>query len=191
MVAWPYPLSACCLLPVPSGTTAPDRELSPQAAPCLYLCRSEEKDGPPRFLGNPCMDMPCSSTPAALPCQAIRQGRVAFQHLKTVGDCHYHNFGALSHGLSTRCVRFAAAVTRHHATLAAGWWLALAGWDFHPLGYPTPRNTRCRLVASLGRVGLSPTGFHDILSTFSVSRMSRLCLAHSNSVYGRSGGSPV
>ncbi len=46
-------------------------------------------------------------------------------------------------------------------------------------GYPTPRNTRCRLVASLGRVGLSPTGFHDILSTFSVSRMSRLCLAHS------------
>jgi len=58
-------------------------------------------------------------------------------------------------------------------------------------GYPTPRNTRCRLVASLGRVGLSPTGFHDILSTFSVSRMSRLCLAHSNSVYGRSGGSPV
>lgn len=137
MVAWPYPLSACCLLPVPSGTTAPDRELSPQAAPCLYLCRSEEKDGPPRFLGNPCMDMPCSSTPAVLPCQAIRQGRVAFQHLKTVGDCHYHNFGALSHGLSTRCVRFAAAVTRHHATLAAGWWLALAGWDFHPLGFTT------------------------------------------------------
>ena len=137
MVAWPYPLSACCLLPVPSGTTAPDRELSPQAAPCLYLCRSEEKDGPPRFLGNPCMDMPCSSTPAALPCQAIRQGRVAFQHLKTVGDCHYHNFGALSHGLPTRCVRFAAAVTRHHATLAAGWWLALAGWDFHPLGFTT------------------------------------------------------
>nr|WP_252860515.1 hypothetical protein [Halomonas sp. KX33721] len=50
---------------------------------------------------------------------------------------HYHNFGALSHGLPTRCVRFAAAVTRHHATLAAGWWLALAGWDFHPLGFTT------------------------------------------------------
>ncbi|WP_249934523.1 TRAP transporter large permease subunit, partial [Halomonas sp. 15WGF] len=46
------------------------------------------------------------------------------------------------------------------------------------------RNTRCRLVASLGRVGLSPTGFHDILSTFSVSRMSRLCLAHSKFAAG-------
>ncbi len=47
----------------------------------------------------------------------------------------FHNFGALSHGLLTRCVRFAAAVARHHATLATGWWLALAGWDLHPLGF--------------------------------------------------------
>ncbi len=46
-------------------------------------------------------------------------------------------------------------------------------------GYPTPRNTRYRLVASLGRVGLAPTGFQFILSTSSVSRMTRLCLAHS------------
>src|SRR5690554_550710 len=51
-------------------------------------------------------------------------------------------------------------------------------------GYPTPRNTRYRLVASLGRVGLAPTGFQLILSTSSVSRMTRLCLAHSKALAG-------
>src|SRR5690554_550709 len=94
MVAWPYPLSAWCLLPVPSGTTAPDRELSGQAAPCLIHCLSGEKGGPPRFLGNPCVDMPCSSTPAALPCQAMRQGHVAFHLLKDVGDHEDQHFEA-------------------------------------------------------------------------------------------------
>ncbi len=143
MVAWPYPLSACCLLPVPSGTTAPDRELSRQAAPSLIHYLSGEKGGPPRLLGNPCVDMPCSSTPAALPCQAMKQDCVAFQFLETVGDHEDQHFEAQSHGLSTRCLRFAAAVTRRHARLATGWWLTLTGWDLHPLGFnssfPPPR----------------------------------------------------
>src|SRR5690554_1886682 len=55
-------------------------------------------------------------------------------------------------------------------------------------GYPTPRKTRYRLVANLGRVGLSPTGFHFILSACSASRMTRLRLAHSNLVDGGQAG---
>ena len=46
------------------------------------------------------------------------------------------NFGAPSRGLHALCVRFAAGVT------------------------PGQRNTRFRLVASLGRAGLSPAGSH-------------------------------
>ncbi|WP_280554042.1 hypothetical protein, partial [Halomonas sp. 25-S5] len=46
-------------------------------------------------------------------------------------------------------------------------------------GYPTPRNTRYRLVASLGRMGLAPTGFHFILSTSIGFPDDQACLAHS------------
>ena len=170
MVAWPFtpPLSACCL---PSGyrqarqhRTGSFRRRQPHA--CTFVVQ-RRRTGPPRFLGNPCMDMPCSSTPAALPCQAHTAGSCclpAFENCRRLPLPQFR--GSITRPIHSLC------------TLRSG-------------GYPTPRNTRCRLVASLGRVGLSPTGFHDILSTFSVSRMSRLCLAHSNPVYGRSGGSPV
>src|SRR5512142_983771 len=45
-------------------------------------------------------------------------------------------FGAQSHGLFTRCLRFAAsflvAQSYGHARLASRWWSALAGWDWRP-----------------------------------------------------------
>ena len=50
------------------------------------------------------------------------------------------NFGAPSHGLHARCLRFAAAVTR------------------------APRKTRFRLVGQPCRAGLSPAGFHREVS---------------------------
>jgi hypothetical protein len=47
------------------------------------------------------------------------------------------HFGALSHGLHDRCLRFAATVTRvlpyGRARLASGWWPTLAGQDLNLL----------------------------------------------------------
>jgi hypothetical protein len=46
------------------------------------------------------------------------------------------NFGVPSHGLFTRCLRFAAFLPPQrlygHARLAPGWWSTLAGWDWLP-----------------------------------------------------------
>ena len=39
------------------------------------------------------------------------------------------DFGARSHGIGTRCLRFAVEVARHHARLASGCWLSFAGRD--------------------------------------------------------------
>ena len=45
-------------------------------------------------------------------------------------------FGAQSRSLRSRCVRFTSTVTRHGATLAAGWWgHTLPGRDSHPLDF--------------------------------------------------------
>ena len=128
-------MSACCSLPPPSGTTATDRALSPQAAPKPVPLFSEEKDGPPRFLGNPCVNMPCSLTPVAPRRQAFQAGRYCLPQQVKCRQPQFNNFDAPSHGLFTRGLRFAVTVTWHHARLASGWWLALAGWDFHPLGF--------------------------------------------------------
>ena len=43
-------------------------------------------------------------------------------------------FGAQSHGLPARCLRFALVVTDAHARLASGWWPTLAGRGLDPLG---------------------------------------------------------
>lgn len=43
-------------------------------------------------------------------------------------------FGAQSHGLLARCLRFALAVADAYARLASGWWPSLAGRDSDPLG---------------------------------------------------------
>lgn len=59
---------------------------------------------------------------------------VAFRCSYYVGLRHISYFGAPSHGLHARCVRFAAVVADVHATLASGWWPTLAGRDSNPLG---------------------------------------------------------
>ena len=42
------------------------------------------------------------------------------------------HFGAQSHGIWPRCLRFAVEVTRHHARLAAGCWSQLYRAGFEP-----------------------------------------------------------
>ena len=116
--------------------------------------------GSPRFLGNPTVDMPCSSTPAGrrapgptarpccLPCMQ-----------NNVGPRDDNSFVAQSHGLSTRCLRFVGMVTA------------------------SQRKTRFRLLAKLGRMGLvthwvSSKGFNHRCFLQRVSSFSRLILAH-------------
>jgi hypothetical protein len=45
-------------------------------------------------------------------------------------------FGAPSHGLLTRCLRFVTTITRGHARLASGCWPSFAGRGWLPAGFP-------------------------------------------------------
>src|SRR5207302_10053663 len=45
-------------------------------------------------------------------------------------------FGAQSHGLFTRCLRFVTTITRDHARLASGCWPSFAGRGWLPAGFP-------------------------------------------------------
>ena len=89
-----------------------------------------ETTGPPKFLGNPRVPMPCSQTPAGphAPGHSVRQhgSRVVNRE----GTSRPVSFGAQSHGLGTRCLRFAAPVTG------------------------APRQTRFRSLARLSRMVL-------------------------------------
>jgi hypothetical protein len=91
-----------------------------------------ESYGPPRFLGGP-----LCACPALRPRWERRAGPLsqraaaAFRSFQDVGS-HKSAFEAQSHGLHTRCLRFAARVT------------------------PAPRKTRFRMGASLSRAGFSP-----------------------------------
>ena len=92
----------------------------------------QETTGPPRFLGIPCVYAPCSLTPAGPPCRAVAPNRASARRCCRAPmerrRLPQRYFGALSHGIYTRCLRFAARVT------------------------PGPRKTRFRAVASLLRV---------------------------------------
>ncbi len=101
-----------------------------------------ETTGPPRFLEDPHVDMPCSSTPAGpnLPGQLRASTRPPLMQRR--GRPASSNFGAQSHGLSTRCLRFVGRVT------------------------PVPRKTRFRLVANLYRAGFVPAGSHRKVSEY-------------------------
>ena len=99
--------------------------------PVLPPGLAEKVKGPPRFLGDPSVSVPCSSTPAGSPAPghhgAATRPSVTF---KTSAPATMNAFGAQSHGPLTRCLRFAAPVAR------------------------TPRKTRFRPLAKLCRAGL-------------------------------------
>lgn len=75
---------------------SPDRILSMETA------RS------PRFLGNPEVRMPRSTTPVDLGVLPFGHLDVAFRGADSVGSTFLGDFGVESHGLRTSCLRFAA-----------------------------------------------------------------------------------
>jgi hypothetical protein len=121
---------ACRFAPCgPERTTAGQGFIIRSPLPEIYAWR---RSGPPKFLGNPGVPAPCSWTPASPTYQAItvvRHGptRIQLRGLSTRG-----NFGARSHGIGTRCLRFAVRISPPHARLASGCWPALPDG----IGYP-------------------------------------------------------
>ena len=100
-----------------------------------------------RVPARPSRCMPCSlQTPAGPERQAIQRSRCCLPLLTRRRLPQIVDFGAQSHGLHLRCLRFAAAVTR------------------------TPRKTRFRAVASLTRAGLDP---QDLFGRFPKRLISR------------------
>ena len=89
--------------------------------------------------------MPCShQTPVGPERQATRRSRCCLPLVARRRLPRLVNFGAQSHGLHLRCLRFATAVTR------------------------APRKTRFRAVASLTRAGLDP---QDLFGRFPKRRL--------------------
>jgi hypothetical protein len=86
--------------------------------------RPWRRSGPPRFLGNPLVHTPCSPTPAGPTHQALRRYRRGPRPDNDEGSRN-GTLGAQSHGLCTRCLRFAGGVA------------------------PAPRKTRFPLLATL------------------------------------------
>jgi len=103
--------------------------------------------------------MPCShQTPAGPERQAIQRSRCCLPLLARRRLPQLVNFGAQSHGLHRRCLRFAVTVTR------------------------PPRKTRFRLVTTLGRTGFDPQDlfrkFPSDSSHVIPSPFPELCSAH-------------
>src|SRR5438105_12199110 len=87
------------------------RAQPPQARGFLYPAvpragHRAETAGPPRFLGNPTVHMPCSSTPVGPPTSGHLDVSVLPSATTTASAPTTTTFGAQSHGLPTRCLRF-------------------------------------------------------------------------------------
>lgn len=96
-----------------------------------------ETTGPPRFLGGPPANMPCSSTPAGPSGQAIATFRCCLPCYRRRRLPRSESYEAPSHGLFACCLRFVAwvaPVLSRHARLASGCWPALPGGGGYPPG---------------------------------------------------------
>ena len=111
----------------------------------------------PRFLGNPFVHLPCSSTPPEPPLRPSKVWCCSRYHYDE-SFRNYLTFEAQLHGFCTRCLRFA-------------------------LRSPYMRKTRFRSAANRFRPGLSPVGLLKRVSMCYMSPPSRLCLAPSNYQY--------
>ena len=103
---------------------------------------------PPRFLDDPCLRAPLSDPGGALALAIRAQNAVAFRHLNGVGSRNHKAFEAVSRGLQTPCVRFAAGVaprTTQHSVPAGG--------------QPSPGRTRTCKVAQ--KVSIMSNFLHD------------------------------
>jgi hypothetical protein len=100
---------------------------------------TEKVKGPPRFLGDPEVDVPRSQTPAGSRTPGhLRRRDAAFRPEHDVGSRECVDFGVQSRGPSTGCLRFAGRVA------------------------PAPRKTRFRPLAELCRAGVgTPQGPYE------------------------------
>ena len=80
------------------------------------------RSGPPKFLENPRVPMPCSSTPAGPTRQALRRRRHGPRYVHDEGSHDNATFEAQSHGLGTRCLRFVRCLAAPDARLASRCW---------------------------------------------------------------------
>ena len=125
-----------------------------------------ETTGSPRFLENPDVLLPCSLTPAGPTHQAITMRRHGPRSQYVEGSQQLINFGALSHGFGTRCLRFARWVAR------------------------TGRKTRFWVLAKLSQAGLTTRrvpskGFNA--ASYIISPFPKLRLAQTGSIPHPSG----
>jgi len=90
----------------------------------------------PRFLGNPLVCMPRSSTPASSADLAmLRYADAAFRLTNDVG-AREHYLSRLNHAACTLPVYASQGGSlRHHATLGSGWWPPSAGREWVPAGF--------------------------------------------------------
>jgi hypothetical protein len=79
-----------------------------------------ETAGPPRFLGNPFVPMPCSGTPAGSETPGHCGVPTWPPLVSTTKAPTSEGFGARSHGLGTGCLRFVKRIAPPHARLASG-----------------------------------------------------------------------
>ena len=133
--------------------------------------------GPPKFLGNPVVPMPCSSTPAG-PIASGLFDASAWPPLLTTTKAPTTTiaFGAQSHGLGTRCLRFVRPVTRTgrqtrfpllaglYGTGLATRWVPTKGFQNAPTSFPPLPSFAWRNVSSIlpGRPGSCLPGLPQI-----------------------------
>jgi hypothetical protein len=94
-----------------------------------------ETAGRPKFLGNPDVPAPCSSTPAGSTPPGHCGGSTRSPLRQRRGLPAKGNFGAQSHGFSTHCLRFARWVAPLDARLVSGCWPSSPRRDWLPVGF--------------------------------------------------------
>jgi len=101
--------------------------------------------GPPRFPRNPRVPTPCSPTPAGPTRQALRRRQRGPRDVHDEGSHDNHSFGAPSHGLGTRCLRFVSCIAARDARLASRCWPTLRDG----IGYPQDSTERFQTMVIL------------------------------------------
>ena len=89
----------------------------------------------PKFMENPIVPAPCSWTPARPTYQVTTVGRRGPTYIQPRRLSTSRNFGARSHGIGTRCLRFAVRLTPPHARLASGCLPGSTRRDWLPAGF--------------------------------------------------------
>jgi hypothetical protein len=94
--------------------------------------------GPPKVPGEPLRAYALLSDPGETDTTATRPLRQVGTAPRTAyreGSPRFGNFGAPSHGISTRCLRFAVRISPHHARLASGCGPGSTRRDWLPAGF--------------------------------------------------------